>query len=111
MPELVNIHKSFGELNIFSGLDMSFKEGSITSILGPSGCGKTTLLKIAAGLLKPDRGEIVGMENKRAGFLFQETRLLPWKNTIDNLQFVLPDTIKKKDSGCALILWKKSDEG
>ncbi|NLY19332.1 MAG: ABC transporter ATP-binding protein [Clostridiaceae bacterium] len=97
MPELVNIHKSFGELNIFSGLDMSFKEGSITSILGPSGCGKTTLLKIAAGLLKPDRGEIVGMENKRAGFLFQETRLLPWKNTIDNLQFVLPDTLDKKE--------------
>jgi len=97
MPELINIHKSFGELKILSGLDMSVKEGSITSILGPSGCGKTTLLRIAAGLIKPDSGEVSGMENKKAGFLFQETRLLPWKNAIDNLEFVLPDTLDKKE--------------
>jgi len=97
MPELINIHKRFGELNVFSGLNMSFKEGCITSILGPSGCGKTTLLKIAAGLIKPDQGEIKGMENKKTSFLFQETRLLPWKNAIDNLEFVLPDALDKKE--------------
>lgn len=97
MPELINIHKSFGELKVFTGLDLSFREGSITSILGPSGCGKTTLLRIAAGLIKPDHGEVLGMENKKAGFLFQETRLLPWKNAVDNLEFVLPDTMNKKE--------------
>lgn len=92
MPELINVHKSFGKLNVLEGLDLSFEDGCITSILGPSGCGKTTILNIAAGLIKADSGKIYGMENKKVSFLFQETRLLPWKNAIDNLKFVLPDT-------------------
>jgi len=74
---------------------MCFYEGEITAILGPSGCGKTTLLNIVAGLETADKGEICGMEQKKPGFLFQEPRLLPWKNAVDNLKFVLPDSMDK----------------
>jgi len=96
MPEMINIHKSFGQINVLEGLSMSFEDSSITSILGPSGCGKTTLLNITAGVIVPDSGKLVGMDNKKISFLFQETRLLTWKNAIDNLEFVLPDTLDKK---------------
>ncbi len=96
MVELKSVYKSFGKLSVLENLNMTFKGGSITSILGPSGCGKTTILFIAAGLIKIDSGEINGMQDKQSSFLFQETRLLPWKNAIDNLGFVLPDSLDKK---------------
>ncbi len=93
---LKNIHMRFGSLNVLNGLDMTFEEGTITSILGPSGCGKSTLLYITAGLICPTGGEVTGMEHKRSGFLFQEPRLLPWKNAMENLEFVLPEDIDRQ---------------
>lgn len=96
MIQLKNVQKKFGDIIVFNGLNMTFEEGAITTILGPSGCGKTTLLKIAAGLTSIDQGEIAGMEQKKPGFLFQEPRLLPWMNALHNLEFVLPDTLDKK---------------
>jgi len=95
MIKLVDIHKQFQNITVLDGIDMEFEEGKITAILGPSGCGKTTLLSITAGLIEPTRGEVLGMEQKEPGFLFQEPRLLPWKNSIQNLEFVLPDSIEK----------------
>lgn len=95
MVRIANIHKSFDDLLVLNGLDMCFEEGVITAILGPSGCGKTTLLNIIAGLETADKGEIYGMEQKTPGYLFQEPRLMPWKNAVDNLKFVLPDSMDK----------------
>lgn len=96
MIKLLNITKSFNNTVILNNLNMVFEEESITAILGPSGCGKTTLLKIAAGLVKADSGEILGVDRKKLSFLFQEPRLLPWKNAWKNLELVLPDSIDKE---------------
>lgn len=87
--ERIVIH--FGELRVFHDLSLEFPTNKITAILGPSGCGKTTLLKILAGLVKPDHGTVVS--TPKIGFLFQEPRLLPWLNIRQNLALVLKDKL------------------
>ena len=64
-------------------------------ILGPSGCGKTTLLKLIAGLLKPDYGEI---KAGTAGMVFQEPRLLPWKTALENTCLPIAEKLGKKEA-------------
>jgi ABC-type nitrate/sulfonate/bicarbonate transport system ATPase subunit len=61
-----------------------------TVVVGPSGCGKTTLLKLIAGLEKPDAGNIVFSEESRFGFMFQDARLLPWLTVEENLRLAFP---------------------
>lgn len=97
MIQLLNIQKKYHEQTILNGLQMAFEDHAITAILGPSGCGKTTLLKIVAGLIPADAGEISGMEGRIPGFLFQEPRLLPWMNAMQNLDFVLPRAMGNQD--------------
>ena len=53
-----NLSKSFGSKQVLKNLSLTIKDQQFTTILGPSGCGKTTLLRILAGLEKPDAGEI-----------------------------------------------------
>ena len=59
MIEIKNIHKSFGQLEVLKGIDLSIKKGEIVSIVGPSGAGKTTLLQIIGTLDKPNEGEVM----------------------------------------------------
>ncbi len=51
--------KSFGELKVLRGVDLSISEGETVAIIGESGCGKSVLLKIIIGLLKPDSGSVL----------------------------------------------------
>jgi len=97
MITLSNLQKEYHGQMILKGLQMTFAEHAITAILGPSGCGKTTLLKIVAGLVSADAGEVTGMEAKVPGFLFQEPRLLPWMNARNNLEFVLPSAMDRME--------------
>lgn len=95
--EVKNIDKSFGNLKVLDNISISFPENKTTCILGPSGCGKTTLLNIIAGLLDADSGELIGFENEDISFVFQEDRLIPWKNVEDNLAFVLKKNTDKRE--------------
>ena len=92
--QVKNIYKSFEDLLVLDDITIDFPANKTTCILGPSGCGKTTLLNIIAGILDKDRGEVVGFENKNISFVFQEDRLIEWKNVKDNISFVLKE---KKD--------------
>lgn len=88
------IYRSFGTLKVLDGVSVDIAEGRVTAILGPSGCGKTTLLRICAGLLDPDRppdAALSRLREQRAGFLFQEPRLLPWDTAAENVELVLQD--------------------
>jgi ABC-type nitrate/sulfonate/bicarbonate transport system ATPase subunit len=73
--------------------DVSFEvgEGEIVSVIGPSGCGKSTILNMIANLIPPTDGEIIHPEGTefRIGYVFQESRLLPWRNVVDNVTFGL----------------------
>jgi NitT/TauT family transport system ATP-binding protein len=84
-----SVEKSFGATPVLKDVSLSLVEEGITVVLGPSGCGKTTLLRIAAGLLSPDRGALPGIEGRDVSFAFQEPRLLPWLSARENLRYVL----------------------
>jgi NitT/TauT family transport system ATP-binding protein len=75
--------------------DLSAAAEEFVAIVGPTGCGKTTLLNATAGLLKPAAGrvEVFGKPlegvNRRAGYLFQQDALMPWKTAGDNVAISL----------------------
>ncbi len=52
------IGKRFGAVEVLHGVDLDVAPGTVVALLGPSGCGKTTLLRIIAGLERPDAGEV-----------------------------------------------------
>jgi lipoprotein-releasing system ATP-binding protein len=94
------IHKSFGELKVLKGIDISVKEKEIVSIVGSSGAGKSTLLHILGTLDKPDSGNIfyddrpittlneealASFRNKTIGFVFQFHHLLPEFTALENV--------------------------
>ena len=62
--ELKNIYKTFDDDLILNNLNLNIKQGEFLTLLGPSGCGKTTTLRIIAGFIKPDKGEVI-FENKK----------------------------------------------
>jgi NitT/TauT family transport system permease protein len=78
-------------LPLLKNMDLAFAPGSVTALIGPSGVGKTTLLSVIAGLVDVPEGEVVcdtpGSEF-RAGMVFQEPRLLPWRTVRENLTVI-----------------------
>ncbi|MEG1869384.1 MAG: ABC transporter ATP-binding protein [Oscillospiraceae bacterium] len=76
-------------LDVLKGVNLELMSKGITVIVGKSGCGKTTLLRILAGLEQPGGGEMSKQLNCKKGMVFQEARLMPWLNTIDNITFGL----------------------
>lgn len=88
MLEFRNVSFAYGEKTVLKDFCFSAEEGVSTAVLGPSGFGKTTLLELAAGFLKPQKGVVVPFEHRKASFVFQEDRLLPWRTALENLTAV-----------------------
>ena len=80
--------------SIFKNLSLELGRESPVMILGSSGCGKTTLLHLLAGLLMPVRGKIAG-NSVPVSMAFQEPRLLPWKNALENVSLPLTQRMEK----------------
>jgi putative spermidine/putrescine transport system ATP-binding protein len=90
--------KSFGAQTVLDGVDLAVARGEFVSLLGPSGCGKTTLLRIVAGLMKPDGGSVRldGAEITRLpphrrdiSVVFQNYALFPHLTVAENVAFGL----------------------
>ena len=93
-----NLNHQFGFTEILNDINFELEKNQILSVVGPSGGGKTTLLHLCAGLLDVLEGSI---ENSflSSSFAFQEGRLLPWKNVIDNIALgLLAKGVDKKDA-------------
>ena len=88
MPEFINVTKKFDENTVVESFSLKLKKSFPTVIMGESGCGKTTLLRIAAGLDTADGGHF-DTNGESIAYMFQESRLLPWKNPIENVCAVL----------------------
>lgn len=58
MIEVKNLHKSFGELKVLQGVDLTIQQGEVVAVIGPSGTGKSTLLRCINYLERPDEGVI-----------------------------------------------------
>lgn len=91
-----NLKFSYGPVRVLDGLSFDLEQREIFCILGPSGCGKTTLLKLLAGLLKPEAGAIDSFFEKEKSFMFQEPRLLPWMTVYENLCFTTKGQLDEK---------------
>jgi NitT/TauT family transport system ATP-binding protein len=88
---LAHIGKRFaGGTEALRDLNFSVREGEFFSLLGPSGCGKSTALRLIAGLLTPDHGEIKWSgAHPPMGFVFQEPTLMPWADALSNARLPL----------------------
>lgn len=91
--KLENIAKSYGDRIILDQFSLEFKPGSITCLFGPSGCGKTTLLNLIGGITPVDAGFVNGFGEEKISYIFQETRILPWKTVLGNVVFPLIDKL------------------
>ncbi len=100
-----DIHKSFGNLEVLKGVDISVRKGEVLSVVGASGAGKTTLLQILGTLSTPDSGRLeidgtsvfdgstrslkgdalAAFRGRKIGFVFQEHHLLPEFNALENV--------------------------
>lgn len=100
MIEVKNIHKSFGNLEVLKGVNLTVQKGEIVAIVGKSGAGKTTLLQIIGTLDQPTQGEVLingerlmtkgekelaAFRNKHIGFIFQFHQLLPEFTALENV--------------------------
>ena len=104
MVRALGLSKRLGNRLVVDRVSLSVEEGELVSVLGPSGCGKTTLLRMIAGLLEPDAGEIrlgsdvvfssgsgidVPAAKRNVGMVFQSYAIFPHLNVFDNIAYGL----------------------
>ncbi len=115
MIKAVNIHKSFGSLEVLKGIDLHILKGEIVSIVGASGAGKSTLLHIIGTLDNADKGiieinsisinslnekKLSDFRNRHIGFVFQFHHLLPEFTALENV--CIPAFIARKPKNKAV---------
>jgi phospholipid/cholesterol/gamma-HCH transport system ATP-binding protein len=102
------LYKSFGDLDVLKGIDLTVFKGENVAVLGKSGSGKSVLIKLIVGLLKPDKGEIIVLDKNvaelkqkeldalrlRIGFSFQSSALYDSMSVYQNLAFPLTMNVK-----------------
>jgi iron(III) transport system ATP-binding protein len=99
---LTSLTKRYGDLAAVEGLSLAVEPGELVSLLGPSGCGKTTTLRLVAGFLTPEAGEIwvgerclstrasvVPPERRRMAMIFQSYALWPHMTVAQNVAYGL----------------------
>ena len=101
-----NLSKSYGSLEIFTAVDLAIDKGSKVVIIGLNGAGKTTMLRMLAGIDKPDTGEIIEGHGLKVGYFAQEHETLDVSKTVlQNMQRSAPhlaDTDARKVLGSFL---------
>lgn len=100
---IAHVSKSFGRTPVFADINFAVGHGELVEITGPSGAGKTTLLRLIHGQLRPTKGEVwvegrglhrwwrrgLGRIRRDVAFVYQEQKLLPRLNALENLMFAL----------------------
>ena len=93
-----NLVKYFGDFQALGGISFDIEPGHFVTLLGPSGCGKTTLLRLIAGFIEADDGEImfdgkimndIAPEKRNTAMCFQSYALFPHKSVKENIRFGL----------------------
>ncbi|MDR2036030.1 MAG: amino acid ABC transporter ATP-binding protein [Coriobacteriales bacterium] len=107
---LINLHKSFGSLEVLKGVDLEVHKGEVVTILGPSGSGKSTLLRCVNLLEKPSGGEIwfeetcitshqanVNKVREHIGMVFQSFNLFPHLSAKRNIMLAQRKVLKRSN--------------
>lgn len=96
--ELIDITKRYAEVTALNHVSLNVEDGEFLTLLGPSGCGKTTLLRIVAGFVQPDEGEVLIRQQRvdhlppsqrQTGMVFQSYALFPHMTVKKNISFGL----------------------
>ncbi len=96
--ETIGLGKRFGPVTAAHQVSFRVEEGELFSLLGPSGCGKTTVLRLVAGLVRPDAGrvlisgeDVTGLppERRGVGMVFQSYALFPHLSVVGNIAYGL----------------------
>ncbi len=96
--EVRGVVKTFGAFTAVGGVDLHVPDGELVALLGPSGSGKTSLLRIIAGLERPDAGQVLfegqdatrrDAKDRRVGFVFQHYALFRHMSVFENVAFGL----------------------
>ncbi len=94
--ELKDVYVSLGGVTVLDGLNLSIKDKEFITLLGPSGCGKTTTLRLIAGFLDPNQGNVffegkdlngVPPYKRQVNTIFQRYALFPHFNVFENIAF------------------------
>jgi iron(III) transport system ATP-binding protein len=112
--EVRDVAKQFEGQPVLKGVDLTVEEGTSVTLLGPSGCGKTTLLRVIAGLERPERGTVtlgdrtlanggkfVPPEKRRIGMVFQDWALFPHLDVAANVAYGLPKDMSSRSGAVA----------
>jgi len=114
---LLGVTKVYGARAVVQSLSLDVAAGESIAVLGPSGCGKTTVLRLIAGLERPDAGEVwiddrqvaangrqmIPAYERRVGLVFQDLALWPHLTVRNNLAFVVITTAPTKAEGTARV--------
>jgi nitrate/nitrite transport system ATP-binding protein len=99
--ELNNVSKSYRGSAVLENINLSIREGEFVAIVGYSGAGKTTLMSMIAGLVQPDRGQVL-LEGKPVtapgpdrAVIFQNYSLLPWMTVFENILLAVDQVFPK----------------
>ena len=111
MIKTVDLHKSFGQLQVLTGVNQTIQKGEAVSVIGPSGGGKSTFLRCLNLLEKPDSGQIflegkeitgkhtdIDTHRQKMGMVFQHFNVFPHLTVAENITMA-PMLLKHKIPG------------
>ena len=114
----VDLHKSFGDLHVLTGVNETIRKGEVVSIIGPSGGGKSTFLRCLNMLEKPEKGQIIfdgaditakgvniDQHRQKMGMVFQQFNVFPHLTVAENITLA-PVTLGRKTKAEATELAK-----
>ncbi|MFP4658269.1 MAG: ATP-binding cassette domain-containing protein [Desulfonatronovibrionaceae bacterium] len=84
---LENVGHGFGRGAVFADVGLVLEPGQVILVVGPNAAGKSTLLKMAAGIIRPDSGRIILKKGIRVGYLAHESFIYPGLSALENLKF------------------------
>ncbi|MBR2990444.1 MAG: amino acid ABC transporter ATP-binding protein [Solobacterium sp.] len=113
MIETVDLHKSFGDLEVLKGINEQIRKGEVVAVIGASGGGKSTFLRCLNMLEEPTSGKVIfegnvldskstnlNLHRQKIGMVFQQFNVFPHMTVLDNITItpILEKKMKKEDA-------------